>query len=161
MKLEILTNITELQQEENQRKGSCRVWLKIGGYCFPEDNWFDFLFILLPDWSFKLTEIISKNLGRRVIRFVDGDYAVEFVLIHGDKYKISFGRWDMFDDVFDKTEQNNYEVNIKEFAKTLSKTNEMVIEYTQNENITSEYFETLQDWNGKLLEVLNETGFKR
>lgn len=155
MKLEILTDLRELNQEKNQETGSCRIWLRIGNLNFPEDNWYDLLFILLPEWSLKITEVIQKRLKQGVIRFVDGDYAARFVLIKGDKYRVSFGRWDMFDDIFDVTIEASYEIDIQDFAKELHRVNERVLNRAQKMSLTSEYLHAVENFSKKLMLALS------
>ena len=50
------------------------IYLQYDNFIFPEENWNDFIVILLTDWSKKLINLASKGTSEEVFRFMDGPF---------------------------------------------------------------------------------------
>lgn len=154
--MDIKSDLSELRLKKNQRNGVCKIWFQEGEFCFPERYWVDFSYMLLADWSRVIIEMITKNLNEGILSFVDGNFAVKLMRIGDDKFQATFGIWDPFDGVFDKTEGSKSQLNIKELALEIAALNVEIIVASEDNRIESEYLTTLTSWNDKLKKLVED-----
>jgi len=155
--LKIRVELSELRKQRDQQKGLARIWTEAEGFEFPEKRWDDFIFITLSGWSSVIVNMLNNNDDMCILRYVDGNYAMKFEKSSGSNYSVSFGKWDMFDEIFESENSFTMQLNIDDFVLELIKINDEVVNVIKSEEISSEYIQDFIDWSNKLKD--NKQGF--
>lgn len=70
----MILHLSDLEQEPNH---GGRMWVSIGGECFPEKGWYDLPGILLKYWKKDLGAFANGDTNSCELFFMDGPYRVK------------------------------------------------------------------------------------
>ena len=151
--LKIHINLEGLQKPQNAQKGLADIWVEINGTEFPQKNWNDFLFWILPEWSNQLATLLSGDTDKAVLIFCDSNYAIELSTQNQNIHLIRIGTRDMMD--FDN-ETASFPVSIKtkDIAIHLNDINQQVLQFVKLNKINSPYLPPVEKWADKLKAIL-------
>jgi hypothetical protein len=56
-----------------------KIHVDVNNERFPEENWNDFVIVILNWWSIKLSEFVSGNSQRATLSFMDGPFGIKLI----------------------------------------------------------------------------------
>jgi hypothetical protein len=113
--------------EDNYQKGLGEIWVELDGEIFPERRWSDFVLIVLSEWNKTIYDLMSKKQKEGIIGFVDGTYAIRFKRVKNHEFEVTFGKWDIFDNLFYDLAEKKLHANIAKFANELFLNSQKII----------------------------------
>lgn len=69
--------ILHLSDLENEPNNGGRMWVSIGGKCFPEEGWYDLPGILLQYWKKDLIAFADGRTDTCELLFMDGPFCIK------------------------------------------------------------------------------------
>ena len=70
----MILHLSDLEKEPNN---GGRMWVSIGGKCFPEEGWYDLPGILLQYWKKDLIAFADRRTDTCELLFMDGPYRIK------------------------------------------------------------------------------------
>lgn len=152
VKIKLQVHLESLSDPYSREKGLAKICVEIEEKYFPEKDWNDFLFFILPDWSHALIEMLKCEREEVILGFADGQYAIKLIKHSNENYIAQFGIWDQFDNSFES--EFSKKIDFWYFCNELEKVNKQVINYMESLNYQSKYFKAVKEWGNKLSPLL-------
>ena len=136
-----------LQSDKNSSKGLGRIWFQVDNLSFPEEKWFDFVFISLSEWTLALLNYSSNKEPSTYLMFIDGNYCLKVDRVDERYCNISLGKMDTFEEKFTALYPDVQCIEYRGLLEELLEANFRVIEFVRKHEIESQYFKSLLKWD--------------
>lgn len=146
--IEVRINLELLEDPYSRGKGLGKIYVKIGEDYFPEENWDDFMFMVLSEWSYALTKMIKEKENEGVLEFVDGSLAIKLSRITPEVCTAYLGGWDKVEQIVDII--YTVEIDFMTFCTQVDQANKKVIDYMESNQYDSLYFKAVKKWGNEL-----------
>ncbi len=137
---------------KRQDRGDGVIYLDFEDFQFPDQNWVDFIFLVLSGWNEALYEMIKEGNNTCILTMQDGRHAIQIIKQPIDCY-IEFGEYDSFDDSFIKGGDQRINVEFEEIVKEILSQTKLVSEYIVENELDSDYTLALKNCYNKLKTV--------
>lgn len=150
--MKIVIHFDETSQRPDRGYGV--IYWNFEGFQFPEKDWFDFVFLVLSGWNHALYSMISEKRDSCVLTMQDGNSEIRIVK-QSSNCDIEFGEYDVYDESFDKNEEQIIKTDFEEILKEVLSKTRFVSDYILKNSLNSDYTIALNNWYEKLKNEVN------
>ena len=135
-KFEIKIDVDDIELYQNGNNFGV-IYIKINDFLFPQNNWTDFIVIILNWWLCNIEAIKRKRRKTGKFCFMDGPYVVKLKKSENDKIKLKF--CDHYKLVIE------YEFSIDEIMKEILMKSSEIIEFVKSNKWESKDIDSLNN----------------